>query len=102
MVSSRQSIRDLLSEGLDLCVRARNMDAIDRRNNTLAISKDAEEWLSSGAFDRHVERHNAKNPDAPISTRSGTIALWVQEQYDTDLADWERRARRALMEGREE
>lgn len=99
---AKQSIRDLLSEGLDLCVRARKMDAIDRRNSTLSISQDPEKWIRTGAFDRHVARHNAVNPDAPISTRSGTIALWVQEQYDSDLADWERRARRALMEGREE
>ncbi len=86
----------LLSEGLDLCVRARKMDAMDRREATLAISSDPEKWQESGQFDRHIARNNTENPHAPIATKSGTIALWVQEQYDRDLADWERRARAAL------
>jgi hypothetical protein len=34
-----------------------------------------------------------------MSSRSGTIALWVQEQYERDLAEWEKRARIALMQG---
>ena len=61
----------LLSEGLDLCVRARKMDDLERK---------AVEW-------------QMRNPGA---TRSGTIALWVQEQYETDLADWEKRVRNAM------
>ena len=64
-------IRLLLSEGLDLCVRARKLD-----ESMIALQ---ELWAS--------------NPDM---TRSGTIPLWVQDQYDKDLADWEARARRAL------
>jgi len=61
----------LLSEGLDLCVRARKMDEP-------IIALEAE-WK--------------KNPHM---TRSATPALWVQEQYDNDLAAWETRARKAL------
>lgn len=87
----------LLSEGLDLCVRARQMDAMDRRAATLAVSSVPDEWQASGQFDRYVARHNIEVPHAPISTRSGTVALWAQEQYDKDLADWECRARKALM-----
>jgi hypothetical protein len=85
--------RTLLSEGLDLCVRARNMDSIDRTNATLSTSKDPEGWQKSGMFAEHVRRHNIYNPDAPLMTRSGTVYLWMQQQYDKDLADWERRAR---------
>lgn len=91
--------RQLLSEGLDLCVRARKMDAMDRRAATLAISREPEEWVASGQFDRYVERHNIDCPDKPIATRSGTVVLWLQEQYERDLADWERRTRQALMQG---
>lgn len=91
--------RNLLSEGLDLCVRARDMDAMDRREANLAATSDGEEWLKSGRFDQYVKRHNVHYPDTPISTRSGTIAFWFQEQYNKDLADWERRARVHLIEG---
>lgn len=87
----------LLSEGLDLCVRARTMDAMDRREATLAVSSAPDEWQKSGEFDRHVARNNIEYPHAPISTRSGTVALWMQEQYAKDLADWEGRARTALL-----
>ncbi|GGE18530.1 hypothetical protein GCM10011390_42130 [Aureimonas endophytica] len=93
-----ERIRQLLSEGLDLCVRARAMDAMDRRSAALAASCDPEGWQASGDFDRYVERHNVSDADRPISTHSGTMPLWVQEQYETDLADWERRARAALSE----
>lgn len=64
-------IRLLLSEGLDLCVRARKMDQAER---------DLVEWQMRNS---HV-------------TKSGTLPLWAQEQYERDLADWEARARRAL------
>ena len=93
-----ESLATLLSEGLDLCVRARKMDAMDRRQATLATTEYADEWVASGRFDKYVERHNIEYPDTPISTRSATVALWLQEQYDKDLADWERRARKALSE----
>lgn len=87
----------LLSEGLDLCVRARKMDAMDRRAATLSISQGSDDWVKSGRFDEYVVRHNADRPEAPIHTRSATVHLWVQEQYDKDLADWEKRAREHLM-----
>jgi len=87
----------LLSEGLDLCVRARMMDEMDRRKATLAIAKEPDEWVSSGQFDTHVERHNISYPDQQIYPRSATVHLWVQDQYEKDLADWERRARAHLM-----
>lgn len=91
-----ERLREALSNGLDLCVRARKLDAMDRREATLAASSNPDEWQASGRFDTYVERHNRVRPDQPIATRSGTIALWVQEQYETDLADWERTARAAL------
>lgn len=91
--------RELLSEGLDLCVRARQMDAMDRRAAALAASKVPDEWVESGRFADYVERHNIDRPDTPISTRSGTVALWLEEQYQTDLAAWERKSRHHLMQG---
>lgn len=62
----------LLSEGLDLCVRARKLDEAALQKNMEDIG-----YISS--------------------TRSLTPRLWVQEQYDSDLVDWETRARKALM-----
>ena len=87
--------RDLLSQGLDLCVRARNLDAIDRRSAHLAVSVAPDQWVASGQFDRFVERSNADphNQHKQIHTRSGTIPLWVQDQYERDLAEWEAKAR---------
>ena len=94
-----ETCKTLLSEGLDLCVRARQMDAMDRRAAALGASSDPHAWEESGRFDDYVERHNIDRPHAPISTRSGTVALWLQEQYDTDLAEWERKSRHHLMQG---
>lgn len=82
----------LLSEGLDLCVRARKLDAQERTNVMVAAFPGID-------MERAAPRLNAHHPDAPYTTKSGTIALWVQEQYDTDLADWERRARHHLTQG---
>jgi hypothetical protein len=62
---------ELLAEGLDLCVRARKLDEV------------------SSNFER--DRDGMFN-----LTRCGTPHLWVLDQYDRDLADWERRARNAL------
>lgn len=60
----------LLSEGLDLCVRAKKLDAdINAMTNV----------IDGG-------------------TRCGTPALWHLDHYDHDLADWEARARKALLE----
>ena len=96
---SCDTCRELLAEGLDLCVRARQMDAMDRREATLKISVDPDRWVESGLFDKHVERHNIERPHAPISTKSGTVWLWVKEQYETDLAAWEKKSRHHLMQG---
>lgn len=96
---SGDPMRALLSEALDLCVRARAIDAGNRREDHLAASSNAAEWQASRRFDQHVARHNAQHPDQPLAHRSGTAALWVRDQYDRDLADWERRARRALTNG---
>jgi hypothetical protein len=90
-------IRNLLSEGLDLCVRARDMAERDRRRAALDASSHPDEWQASGRFDDYVKRNNIENPNYQIHTRSATIPLWLEEQYQTDLADWERRARAALM-----
>ena len=89
----------LLSEGLDLCVRARGMDAIDRRNACLDASVDGKEWERHGRFDEHVRRHNIKYADRPLATRSATVHVWMQDQYDKDLAEWERKARHHLGQG---
>jgi hypothetical protein len=97
LLATIRELSSLVSEGLDLCVRARKMDATDRRNATLAVSNDGDAWEKSGEFDRHVARHNAVNRDSPIATRSGTVYLWLQEQYEHDLAAWEAKARAALM-----
>jgi len=91
--------RQLLSDGLDLCVRARKMDAMDRRENTLAISADPDSWIDSGRFDEHVARNNIYYPHQPLSTRSGTVPLWLNEQYDRDLLAWEEKSRVHLMQG---
>lgn len=88
--------RKLLSEGLDLCVRARKMDAQDRTVAQMAISSAPKEWWDEN-LECRAARHNAIFPDQPMSTRSGTYALWVQDQYEKDLADWERRARAFLL-----
>lgn len=66
-----RELTGLLSEALDLCVRARKLDE--------PIIASQEMW--------------ERNPEM---TRSATPALWVQDQYDRDLADWETRARKAL------
>ena len=95
-----EHLEKLLSEGLDLCVRARKMDEMDRREATLAVSSDPEEWVSSGMFDKYVEMNNRHRPDQKIASKSITVAVWLQEQYDTDLADWERRSRSFLVHGK--
>ena len=86
----------LLSEALDLCVRARNLDGMRRREAHLEASSDPEFWVGSGRFAQFVEMNNADNRHAPISTRSATMPLWLADQYDRDLADWEQRARAYL------
>lgn len=84
-----QCCRDLLSAGLDLCVRARKLDAMVR---TIAVAGNASD------LERCADRWNAQRPDQPIMSRSGTIPLWAQDQYERDLAEWERTARQHLMQ----
>lgn len=69
---------------------------MERRKAALDASADAEGWQASGNFDRYVTRNNIQHPEAPIHTKSATIPLWAEEQYQHDLADWEKRARAAL------
>lgn len=65
----------LLSEGLDLCIRGRKLDATITEVET------------------GLRELQATNPEM---TRSHTLPLWVQMQYDEDLAAWEAKARAAL------
>jgi hypothetical protein len=62
---------EALSEGLDLCARARKMASMEHEM--------ADTYL--------------RNPDM---TRSATIPLWAEEQYQRDLAAWEAKSK-ALM-----
>lgn len=64
----------LLSEGLDLCTRARGLDELVMRAIEAGMGR---------LF--------------PGDTRCRTPALWVQELYDRDLEDWESRARSVLL-----
>lgn len=90
---------DLLNEALNLVVRARQMDAIDRRESMLACSVNPEGWQADGTFDRFVERYNLEptNAHRPIEPRCLTQQIWVIDQYEKDLHDWEGRARSHLM-----
>lgn len=89
----------LLNEALNLTVRGRTLDGIQRRADTLAASKDPEGWQASGRFDDHVARHNLTSDQwRQIETRSLTPQLWVEDQFQRDLHDWETRARKHLME----
>lgn len=91
--------RALLHEALNLVVRARALDGVDRREAMLAASSNPEAWQKDGQFDRFVERHNAypENAHRQIERACVTNQLWVVDQYEKDLADWERRARAALI-----
>ena len=89
----------LLSEALNLTVRGRTLDAIQRRADTLAASKDPDGWQEDGLFDRHVARHNCTcQPWNSIETRSLTPQLWAEDQFQRDLHDWETRSRAHLMQ----
>ena len=90
--------RALLSEGLDLCVRARAMDAQDRTAAAMSASSASKEWWDANLAAR-AQMHNETFPDQPMSSRSATLPLWVQDQYERDLAEWERRARHHLTQG---
>lgn len=89
---SRPSYEDLarqLSKGLDLCVRARRLDAQDRTNIMT-------ETFPGIDMTRAAPRLNAVFPDTPYETRSATIPVWIQQQYDTDLTAWEADTQRML------
>ena len=88
----------LLSQGLDLCVRARDMDAKDRTAAAMRASSAPVEWWTMNLSAR-AEAHNETFPDAPMSPRSATYPIWLEHQYQSDLADWERRSRHHLMQG---
>lgn len=72
--TSADELAAILSEGLDLCVRARGLD------------EQVQRALQAGM-----------GRIFPEGTRCATPALWVQEQYDTDLAEWEVKARAAML-----
>ena len=90
--------RKLLNQGLDLCVRARKLDAQDRTNDQHKALKASDEWVEEHGQAR-ADNHNEMFPDAPIMARSATMHIWVTDQYETDLADWERRSRAHLTAG---
>ena len=91
--------RDLLNEALNLAVRSDQFEEQNRRRAALAASVCAEEWEQSGQFARYVERYNIENPHKQIEATCLTMHLWVQDQYEKDLADWQARARRQLTQG---
>lgn len=85
-------LAQMLSDGLDLCVRARRLDTIDRTNVMI-------ETLHGGIdMERAAPRLNAITPHTPYETRSLTIPLWVEDQFQKDLAAWEAGARKLLAE----
>lgn len=89
-----ETCRELLSAALDLCVRARKLDAHERTNVQAEMFAGSSEMLAGRAA-----THNLMFPDQPMFTKSATIPLWVQDQYEKDLAEWERKARGHLMQG---
>lgn len=79
MADRQKHLETLLAEGLDLCVRARKID-----DGLLEKAIRDRFPASAEAYPEHY-------------SRSGTPHLWVQDQYDKDLDDWEKRARDFLM-----
>lgn len=96
---SCDTCRDLLNEALNLAVRSDQFEEQRRRQGALDASLDPDEWQRGGTFDRYVERHNQIFPHAKIAPKCLTVHLWVQDQYDKDLMDWQDRARKHLMKG---
>jgi hypothetical protein len=68
-------LENLLHEGLNLCVRARKMDE----------ALLAAECRKRGSY-------------APEHVNCLTPHLWLQEQYDADLAEWEEKTRNHLTQ----
>ena len=94
-----ETCRDLLNTALNLACRSDQFAEQGRREATLANSGCPDEWQESGRFDAYVERHNQHYPHARIAPKSMTMHLWVQDQYDKDLAEWQAAARAHLMKG---
>ena len=92
-----KTCRDLLNAALNLACRSDQFEEQGRREAALAASGSPDEWQQNGRFDAYVERHNAHYPHAKIATKSTTMHLWVQDQYDKDLAEWQATARAHLM-----
>lgn len=69
------TLAELLSEGLDLCIRARSLD------------EQIERAIQAGM-----------GRIFPHETRCATPAVWVQQQYDEDLAAWEAKAKAKMIE----
>lgn len=87
----------LLSEGLDLCVRARKLDAMELTSATLDLSSNPDEWINSGRYAEHAKFHNKNHPQTPIlEMRCATPQLWVTDQYDKDLLEWETKVKHHL------
>ena len=70
--SRERELEEALSEGLDLCVRARKLDAL---------------------CDKALQQEMGRIYD----TKCATPAMWLQDQYDTDLATWEQKSRKLLL-----
>jgi hypothetical protein len=94
-----ETCRNLLNEALNLACRSDQFEEQRRRQSMLDASIDGKAWVESKRFDAFIERHNIENPHARIATRSMTMHLWMQDQYDKDLASWQSRARRHLTRG---
>lgn len=68
-----REMESLLHEGLDLCVRARKLDEQVMGQVCRELGSYREEHMNCG-----------------------TAHLWVQEQYEKDVAEWEEKTRKAL------
>lgn len=75
-MDTEDRLAGLLADGLDLCVRARKLD---ERTGQALLASAAAKGESNGSG-------------------SGTVALWIIDAYERDLAAWEESARNALME----
>jgi hypothetical protein len=94
-----ETCRDLLNEALNLACRSDQFEEHRRRQAMLDASSNSEEWLESGRFDAFLERYNLTHPHAQMATKSLTVHLWVQDQYDKDLHEWQQKARKHLTQG---
>ena len=92
-----ETCRDLLNEALNLACRSDQFEEQRRRQAALDVSIDPEAWQKGGLFDAYVAEHNEMFPHSQIAPKCLTMHLWVQDQYDKDLADWQARAREHLM-----